>query len=75
LIIGLWGERPPRSAAKTVQAYVSALRRVLPTAAIETAPGGYRLCLTPDQVDAVRFENVARRGGQAHDQGDYGLVP
>lgn len=72
LMAALWGEGPPRSAPKTVQAYVSALRRALPAGAIETAPGGYRLCLRADQVDAMRFESLARQGGQALDRGDYG---
>ena len=43
LIDALWGEDPPRSAAKTLQNYVSSLRRLLPAGAIETVGGGYRL--------------------------------
>ena len=50
------GGRSPRSATKTVQTYVSALRRVLPVGAIETVAGSYRLAVGPDDVDAACFE-------------------
>ncbi len=56
----LWGDEPPRSATKTLQTYVSALRRVLPPGTIETTPGGYRLAISPDDVDAHRFEQLLR---------------
>ena len=40
LIRALWGDEPPRSATKTLQTYVSALRRVLPAGTIETTRAG-----------------------------------
>jgi DNA-binding SARP family transcriptional activator len=54
---GLWGERPPPSAPKMVQLYVSHLRRLLDGdgAEIVTRGRGYELRLNGGEVDAVRF--------------------
>ena len=70
LIDELWGERPPATAAKTLQGYVSHLRKALGNGVLVTRAGGYVLEATPDQVDADRFEaNVgeARRALAAGD--------
>ncbi|HEV2361343.1 MAG TPA: winged helix-turn-helix domain-containing protein [Acidimicrobiales bacterium] len=40
LIEGLWADDPPASASKTLQTYISSLRRVLPIGAIRTSAGG-----------------------------------
>ena len=56
LIDELWGERPPATAAKTLQGYVSHLRKALGNGVLVTRGGGYLLEVTPDQVDADRFE-------------------
>src|SRR5918995_3144279 len=57
LIDGLWGERPPESAAKNVQLYVSQLRRALDANGAEvqivTRGRGYELQIPEDAVDAV----------------------
>jgi predicted ATPase/DNA-binding SARP family transcriptional activator len=58
LIDALWGDDPPRSAAKALQNYVANLRRVLPTGVLVTVPGGYKAELNPDQVDALCFEQL-----------------
>ena len=66
LIDELWGERPPATAAKTLQGYVSHLRKALGTGVLETRSGGY--VLDPDAVDADRFEALvaeAREGVDA----------
>ena len=66
LIEGLWGADPPATAAKTLQAYVSRLRRALEASgngtAIVTRARGYELRLAPDDVDAQRFERLMTRG-------------
>ena len=66
LIEGLWGEEPPATAAKTLQAYVSRLRRALEASgdgtSIVTRPRGYELRVAPDDVDARRFERLVTRG-------------
>jgi predicted ATPase/DNA-binding SARP family transcriptional activator len=70
LIDVLWGEDPPRTATKTVQAYISALRRLLPPATIETSPGGYRLNVDPDDIDVTGFERDWREGVRAFEEQD-----
>ena len=60
LVEGLWGERPPLSAPKMVQLYVSHLRRLLDGngAEIVTRGRGYELRLADGDVDAVQFERL-----------------
>jgi class 3 adenylate cyclase/tetratricopeptide (TPR) repeat protein len=64
LVDELW-ERPPDTAAKTVQVYVSRLRRLLSPGAIESRSGGYALRLDGDQLDLTRFEQLADEGRNA----------
>jgi predicted ATPase/DNA-binding SARP family transcriptional activator len=61
LIEGLWGEHAPASAGKLVQLYVSQLRKLLGPDATEilTRGRGYELRVSPDAVDALRFERLA----------------
>jgi YVTN family beta-propeller protein len=58
----LWGERPPATAAKTLQGYVSHLRKSLGNGVVVTRGGGYMLAVSPDQVDAERFEAMVADG-------------
>ena len=55
LVDELW-EKPPETAAKTVQVYVSRLRRILSPRAIESRSGGYAPFARrrPARSDAVR---------------------
>jgi DNA-binding SARP family transcriptional activator/WD40 repeat protein len=73
LIDGLWGERPPQSAAKNVQYYVSQLRKELASddsgASIVTHGRGYELKLPQDAVDAARFERLVERARREAEQG------
>jgi WD40 repeat protein/DNA-binding SARP family transcriptional activator/energy-coupling factor transporter ATP-binding protein EcfA2 len=73
LIDGLWGERPPASAAKNVQLYVSRLRKAIgangPAARIVTRGRGYELQVAEDAVDAARFERLVERGRREAEQG------
>ncbi len=66
----LWGERPPDTATKTVQVYVSRLRKALGEGVLVTRGGGYVLELDPDDVDADRFERLAGEGREALDRGE-----
>jgi YVTN family beta-propeller protein len=71
LIDALWGERPPATATKTVQVYVSRLRKALGgQGQIATRSGGYVLEASPDTVDAERFARLAGEGREALDRGD-----
>ncbi|HUL25340.1 MAG TPA: BTAD domain-containing putative transcriptional regulator [Streptosporangiaceae bacterium] len=70
LIDLLWREEPPAAALASVQAYVSQLRRILepgrpartPARVLVTQDPGYMLQVEDDQVDALRFQELARRG-------------
>jgi YVTN family beta-propeller protein len=70
LIDGLWGERPPRTAAHTLDNYVSRLRKALGDARLSTRPPGYLLQLESDELDLDRFERLFREGREALARGD-----
>ena len=65
LIDALWGESPPPTAAKTIQVYISRLRKALGDGVLETRGRAYRLALTPDQLDVDRFEALLAEGHAA----------
>ncbi len=63
IIDSVWGESPPDTARKTVQGYVSALRKVLPAGStLESRMPGYLLEVKPRSVDSARFERLAAEG-------------
>src|SRR5438045_3779797 len=59
LIDGLWGESPPPTAKAALQNYVAQLRRALGPGILLSQGGGYRLDVTPEQMDLGRFERLA----------------
>ncbi|HVM53040.1 MAG TPA: alpha/beta fold hydrolase [Acidimicrobiales bacterium] len=69
LIEALWGDRPPRSASKTLQTYVLHLRRFLGDRLVTRAPG-YLLTIEPAAVDAIAFERAVSAGRLALLRGD-----
>ena len=52
-------------AGNALQALVSRLRRAIGAELVDTEPGGYRLRVEPDAVDALRFDVAGRRGRRA----------
>ena len=62
LIEDLWGQAPPRSAAKTLQSHVVRLRADLGRdgGVVRTDAAGYRLDTEVARVDALRFEQLVR---------------
>jgi len=64
----LWGEDPPRTAAKALQTHISSLRRTLGDGFVLTAGAGWTLAET--QVDATRYKSAARLGRDAAAAGD-----
>jgi YVTN family beta-propeller protein len=70
LLDELWGERPPRTAAKSLQTYVSQLRRVLGDVAIATRGHGYVLSVAAGACDAGRFRELVARGDHALAEGE-----
>ncbi len=65
LVDELWDATAPANAAKSVQIYISGLRKRLGADRISTTPGGYVLHVEPDELDSQRFEELARTGGEA----------
>jgi YVTN family beta-propeller protein len=81
LIEGIWGERLPRSAHKTLQGYVYRLRKLLENGSTEagaTANGGvlvttargYLLRVADGELDLDRFRALVDQGRQALAVGD-----
>jgi DNA-binding SARP family transcriptional activator len=71
----VWDGEPPRSGHKNLQAYVSALRRIVTAAGDGDArlghtPPGYTLTVGPEHLDALEFEDLAREGRRAMRRGD-----
>ncbi len=64
----LWGEDPPRTAAKALQTHVSLLRRTLGDGFVLTEGAGWTLAET--EVDASHYKAAARRGRTAAAAGD-----
>jgi DNA-binding SARP family transcriptional activator len=65
LIDALWGERPPRTAATSLQNFVSQLRKLLGPETLVTRPPGYSLRLEPGQLDADRFRRAVADAREA----------
>jgi predicted ATPase/DNA-binding SARP family transcriptional activator len=70
LIEAVWGDDPPRTATKTLQTYVAALRRLLPPGTIDTVSGGYRLNVDLADIDVNGFERSLDEGTRALGNGD-----
>jgi DNA-binding SARP family transcriptional activator len=74
MIDELWGERPPASAAKTVQVYISNLRKALGDGVLVTRGRGYVLEAEHGQLDVDRFETLVTEGRDALRAGDARLA-
>jgi predicted ATPase/DNA-binding SARP family transcriptional activator len=66
LVDAIWGEQPPADEANALQSLVSRLRRALGGAnTIAQSPAGYVLAVSPNDVDANVFRQLAQRGRAA----------
>jgi DNA-binding SARP family transcriptional activator/Flp pilus assembly protein TadD len=65
LLVELWGDDAPASAANALQAAVSRLRRVLPMGRLVTTASGYLLRVFPAELDAAQFEQLLFEGRDA----------
>ncbi len=82
IVDALWGEDVPASALNVVQTYVSAWRKALePDRAarstqglLETVGPGYRLHLSPDSNDLLRFTELAEQGRRLGVSGQHGAA-
>ena len=72
LIDALWEKRPPSTASKAVQGYVSHLRRALGDGVLMTQSPGYVLRVDVGSIDAERFERLATEGRRALEDADPG---
>src|SRR5262245_23109863 len=70
LIELLWGNNPPRTAAKALQTHISSLRRTLGDGVVVTEGAGWALAGT--EVDAARYKLAAKMGRDAAAAGDTG---
>jgi YVTN family beta-propeller protein len=81
LIDELWGEQPTETAAKSLQVYVSRLRKVLRTdgdadeditgdEVLLTRPRGYMVRVEPGELDLERFERLLAEGEAALGEND-----
>lgn len=71
LVDAVWGDEPPADSVNALQTLVSRLRRALgDPRLIGQSAAGYRLAVDPSDVDAHRFEALARSGARALRDGD-----
>ncbi len=70
LIEDLWEGDPPRSAAQTLQTYVSQLRKIIGSERVVTEAGGYRVVVNDGELDSARFESELAAGHRAMAGGD-----
>ncbi|WP_225447529.1 BTAD domain-containing putative transcriptional regulator [Streptacidiphilus sp. PB12-B1b] len=74
LLDALWPGEQPRNARKTVQVYVSGLRRILEAAGGEARIAfrfsGYRIALCPAELDSERFDQLVREGDRCLQGGE-----
>ena len=70
LIDQLWGEHPPATAAKTVQVYVSRLRKLLGEGVLITQGQGYLIDRRSADLDVDVFEALLAEGRDALGGGD-----
>ena len=65
LLVDLWGEDSPPSAANALQAAISRVRRALPPGRLITKAPGYALRIFPEELDVSQFEQLVSEGGEA----------
>ena len=58
LVDALWGASPPLRSGKSIQVYVSRLRKTLADDRLVTRPPGYVLHVEPAEFDLARFEQL-----------------
>lgn len=70
LIDELWDDKPPARATKTLQVYVSQLRKELGPERLLTRAPGYELRVGEDELDLDRFEKLAAEARERLAEGD-----
>jgi DNA-binding SARP family transcriptional activator len=72
IVDALWGEQPPRTAATSLQNFVSQLRKLVGPETLVTKPPGYELRLSGEQLDLERFRRLVdeARGEPAEERAE-----
>ncbi|MFC5823148.1 AfsR/SARP family transcriptional regulator [Nonomuraea insulae] len=74
ILTDIWGDSSAATVAKQLHIVISKLRETLAPHTtkeiIQTVPGGYRLALEPDQIDAHLFTRLTKRARTTQAQGD-----
>ncbi len=65
VIDALWGESPPATVAKTLQAHVSRLRKDIGSHRLITRSPGYAVQVEPSELDLARFERLVSEARQS----------
>ena len=65
LIDELWGASPPATVAKSIQVYVSRLRKLLGDGRLLTRAPGYALRVDTSELDVARFERLVAEADAA----------
>ncbi|GAB7046551.1 AfsR/SARP family transcriptional regulator [Catenuloplanes indicus] len=80
MIAGMWGDAPPRTALTTMRTYICRQRAMIERAGagndvrIDSASGGYALCLPRDALDLSHFTRHDARGAIAARHADWRTV-
>jgi DNA-binding SARP family transcriptional activator len=71
LAMALWGDQPPPSAPGVLRTYVTGLRKSLQLGGMDqlprltTEPGGYRIAMSPSDLDLAVFDDLLTQGQRA----------
>lgn len=71
LLNGIGGERPPPSAAESLDTYVYRLRKLLSHDRLLRQANGYLLRVDPGERDVDQFELLLASAGRASETGDH----
>lgn len=71
----VWGEDPPRTAERTLQSYITRLRRALGADSIARSGAAYRLDLPANAVDTARFQRHLDNGDVEAALAEWAGVP
>lgn len=66
----VWPDDPPENPRAALQSLVSRLRAQLPVDVVASTPGGYRLELPREAIDAVRFQDLVAAATASDDVGE-----